>query len=424
VFLEREHENDLTLRWETIAGSAASGANFLSASGDMFWAAGDNTPQFVTIFTTRIAGCNSDKTMSLRLSAVSGGSVLSNRGAIMDTVGTITDTDGSTVSVSAPGFVAAGSVMPISALVSSTCDFPIIVPVRLTGADQGIDYVVRPLRCTIAAFSSSCVIPVTTTPTADADFSVVVDATAFNAANPVFGSKTISAVPTTGTIRIFVAPPADGAVAAARACGSDNNNILNVDIADDSDMTQVRTISDCFTGDDLTYIVTRSEGLATARMTGAELTISALVTGTSVFTVTASGPTSVASITINVLSSTLSKFRLSVLSATGVTLKRGQYFQTLVSNVPNDDARGNIEACSLEGRVPNVALNDCCVITGASVMSSTCERVASLALRTTVIESVKVSLRGDVVGTSSVCLGNRIVPESSVNFCFDVTVTA
>lgn len=108
---------------------------------------------------------------------------------------------------------------------------------------------------------------------------------------------------------------------------------------------------------------------------------------------------------------------LNNLERTGVTIPQGGQFQSLVSNILNIRANGNMNCNTDATDEPH---KDCCTIDNANVEVAACERFASTSSEAEVVESVKVSFEGANVGTTSVCMGLSVVED----YCFPVTVTA
>lgn len=417
VFLEKDHENALSVDYAFVGDTAVAGVDFMAYTGDLYWPAGDMSTRTVQIPTLKVAGCDSDKIVTLVLSGVTGGSALSNKEASMATAGVITDSDGATVSVSAPAKVASGSVLAVSAMLSSMCDFDVTVPVTVSGAAPGQDFVAADLACIIRANTDMCTINVDTLPAADAAFSVAV-ASEFAALNEVFSMATVSSASATGTIAIAganIEAASSEPVAATVATGMDYAKMMSASalFSTDADAEAV------------TYSVVTTSGMAVATIAGDVVTYSSEFIGDSVLTVTATIEAGSASVTVNVAAATVQTVTMSRLAKSSpVVIQQGQYFQRLVTKVLNDPVKnGNFALCATTGN--DATLNDCCVVTSGLIQNQACERSVMLnrALR---LESIRLSLYGAELGTSEVCMGSNVVTDTSaypgLTFCFMVTV--
>lgn len=420
VFLEKDHENPLSLDYAFVGDTAVAGIDFLAYTGDLYWPVGDMSTRIIQIPTLKVAGCDSDKIVNLVLSGVTGGSALSNKEASMAISGVIFDSDGATVSVSAPAKVASGSILAVSAMLSSMCDFDVTVPVTISGAAPGQDFVAADLACTILANTDKCTINVDTLPAADAAFSVAVASTEFAARNEVFSVATVSSASATGTIAI---------VAAGSTIEAASSEPVAATVATGMDFAKKMSASALFSTDAdaevVTYSVVTTSGMAVATIAGDVITYSSEFIGDSVLTVTATIETGSASVTVNVAAATVEAVTMKKLAKLSpVVIQQGQYFQRLVTKVLNDPVKnGNFAACATTGN--DATLNDCCVVTSGLIQNQVCERSVTLnrALR---LESIRLSLYGAELGTSEVCMGSNVVADPTaypgLTWCFMVTV--
>jgi len=413
ISLDGEHEEQVIVKWQTVdAGTGKAGINFANANGDLFWAAGDNTPRTIVISTVDVPGCNSDKTVHLQLFGVQGAGTLDNRQATMESAGTVVDKNGATVSLSAPSFVLSSEALAVTASLSVACDSDVIVPFELNMPGVSTSQ----FSCRILAGTTTCQngpAPVG----APTTFAVQISS-AFDTANPGFSTLSASNAAASGRIADQVTGPAPVANRAVCPPGALRSN--KIVLMADPDFPQSHDLTGCFVGDGLTYSVSGFAG-ASVSPVGILRVVGGSALGVSSLVITASGAGGAASLTYEVSVEPKDSVDVIALAQNGLNMAVGDYFQALMSRVVWS-AGNNIDMCVSTNLADNT-LTDCCTHTSGGLAVETCERNPATR-RQMRLESVKVSFKAIETGTFKFCLGNTTPPAGEEKrYCWEVVVS-